>query len=285
MGWIRLYARLPVFVMFLTATAGLALVLMITELLTRRPANRPQWAQRCFRGANRCLGLDIRYHGQCLQTPALYVSNHISWCDIPAVGARVPLRFLAKSEVGHWPLIGWLARQGGTLFIQRGAGRARQTRADMARVLSGGESVLFFPEGTSTTGQTVMPFHGLLLQAAQKAGVPIQPVTISYCRNGQPDPVAPFVGDTSFLRHLAALLRQPPDQVEVSFHPPLFQPAGNTNRLAAQLHATILAGLQQHYGKDTTAPENPDFSTTDTPGLFPHPSPAAGQQFPGQNKV
>lgn len=282
MEWIRLCTRLPAFILFLAATAGLALLLHMAELFTRRPTNRLHWAQRCFRGANRCLGLDVRYHGECLQTPALFVSNHISWCDIPAIGARLPLRFLAKSEVGHWPLIGWLARQGGTLFIRRGGGQARHTREDMSRLLSGGESVLFFPEGTSSTGLTVLPFHGPLLQAAQKAGVPIQPVTISYRRNGQPDPVAPFVGDTTFLRHLIRLLRQAPARVDVSFHPPLIPPAGNSNRLAAQLHATILAGLHQCHSETAGIPGS---STADTPELFPHPSLAAGQQFPGQNKV
>lgn len=285
MGWIRLLARLSAFVLFLVGTAGLALILRLADVVCRRRIDRTPWAGRCFRGACRCLGLSLRYHGTPATEPALYVSNHISWCDIPVLGSLAPARFLSKAEVARWPLIGWLARQAGTLFIQRGGGQARRVKGTMARTLQQGESVLFFPEGTTSAGLTVLPFHGLLLQAARDADVPIQPVTISYRRDGHPDHILPFIGDDAFHHHLLGMLKQPPSRVDVLFHPPV-RATGEltTGELAERLHGTVREGLRQiQAGRyDTQAP---DLRTEDAPGLSPLPSLAAGQQSPDQNKA
>lgn len=81
------------------------------------------------------------------------------------------MRFLSKAEVGQWPVIGWLARQAGTLFIKRGGGQARAIKASIAQCLQAGESVMVYPEGTTSTGVAVLPMHGLLMSAAHLAGV------------------------------------------------------------------------------------------------------------------
>ena len=146
---LRLAIRLSVFTLFLAAITILALALRIGDVVTGRKLERTPWAGRCFRGACRCLGLHIRWHGPAPQANALVVSNHISWCDIPILGGLAPVRFLSKAEVADWPLIGWLARQAGTLFIQRGGGQARQVKSAIRSALASGESVLIFPEGTT----------------------------------------------------------------------------------------------------------------------------------------
>ena len=269
MEWLRLALRLGTFSLFLAATGLLATGLLATEILFRTSIDRAPWTRFCFRWACRCLGLDIHIHGARPSGNALFAGNHISWTDIPVLGSVQPVRFLSKSEVAHWPLIGWLARQGGTLFIKRGGGQARQIKAGIAEKLRAGESVLIFPEGTTSAGLTVLPFHGLLLKAAAESAVPIQPVTISYRRNNHPDHLAPFIGDDEFHSHLITLLRKPSPRVDVFFHPPVIvSPETGTKELSRQLHGTILGGLARiHAGEFDPARTGP-VRTGGVPGLF-----------------
>ncbi|KAA1172037.1 1-acyl-sn-glycerol-3-phosphate acyltransferase [Marinobacter salinexigens] len=273
MGWLRLIVRLTAFVLFLLATVTLAIVLLISDAITRRKIDRTPWAKRCFRVGCRTLGLRIHVHGAPDQENALFVSNHISWSDIPILGSLTPVRFLSKAEVGQWPVIGWLAQQAGTLFIKRGGGKARQIRRTISEHLTDGESVLIFPEGTTSSGLSVLPFHGLLLGAAADARTAIQPVTISYRRDGRPDHLAPFIGDDDFHTHMFAMLRQPSARVDVVFHAPVHAPAGidkaerSTSELSAQLHETVLAGLKRihdgefdHEPKPVRIADDPELS-------------------------
>lgn len=244
MAWPRLIFRLTAFCLFLLGTVLLALSLLAIDTVSRRRTDRTPWARRCFRWACGCLGLKVRIHGVEPERNALTVSNHISWSDIPILGSLTPVRFLSKSEVRDWPIIGWLAEQAGTLFIKRGGGRARRVRQAIAEQLHAGESVLVFPEGTTGAGHTVLPFHGLLLGAAAEAQVPIQPVSISYRREGQPDPIAPFIGDDAFHSHLVRLLKQPPACVDVLLHPVIHvTPETSTADLANRLWDTVRSGL------------------------------------------
>ena len=244
MAWLRLLFRLTAFGFFLLGTVLLTLSLLAIDTASGRRIDRTPWAQRCFHWACRSLGLKIRVHGVIPETNALTVSNHISWTDIPVLGSLTPVLFLSKAEVRDWPIIGWLAQQAGTLFIKRGGGRARRVRQAISMQLRDGESVLVFPEGTTGEGRTVLPFHGLLLGAAVESRAPIQPVTISYRRRGQPDPIAPFVGDDAFHSHLVRLLRQPATLVDVLFHPAIrVETESRTADLARHLHDTVRTGL------------------------------------------
>lgn len=253
-GALRLTLRLTAFTLFLAGIAILALTLRLADIMTGKRIDRTPWAGRCFRGACRCLGLTVHWHGPAPATNALVVSNHISWCDIPVLGGGIPVRFLSKSEVAEWPLIGWMARQAGTLFIRRGGGRARRVKSDLHSALSDGESVLVFPEGTTSAGLTVLPFHGLLLGAARDANVPVQPATLCYRRDSRPDHVAPFIGDDAFHRHLMRLLRSPAPRVDVLFHEPVtMTEAPGSQELARQLQATVLEGLHRIQAGDLDA--------------------------------
>ena len=121
-------------------------------------------------------------------SPALILSNHVSWLDIPVVSALSPVVFVAKSEVAGWPVLGWLAKLQRTVFINRQA--RHQTGAatsEIAGRLLGGDAVVLFAEGTSSDGNRVLPFRSALVGAAQAAmeqggakDVAIQPVTIAY---------------------------------------------------------------------------------------------------------
>lgn len=165
------------------------------------------------------LNLDVRVHGRPVQTPALWVSNHISWMDIPVLGSLFHLYFLSKAEVADWPLLGSLAKSAGTLFIRRGSGDAGKVSSDLAGHLAGGRSVLFFPEGTTTDGHALKRFFHKLFGAAVDADCQIQPVLICYRHGDGLHPVAPFVGDDEFFSHALEVLRGEPIVVDVMVLP------------------------------------------------------------------
>jgi 1-acyl-sn-glycerol-3-phosphate acyltransferase len=175
----------------------------------------------------------------CTGTPAasatLWVANHISWLDIPVLGGVIAPCFLSKQEVRDWPVIGWLARQAGTLFITRGkAGAAAQASAAILATLQAGRSVLLFPEGTTTTGQDVGTFHARLFAAAQDAGVTVQPIAVRYVgRGGEPHPLVPFVGEQSLWENLQGILQEPVIAAQIHFLEPIDSTALSRKALAA----------------------------------------------------
>jgi 1-acyl-sn-glycerol-3-phosphate acyltransferase len=140
----------------------------------------------------------------------------VSWTDIPLLGMLTPMSFLSKAEVRTWPVAGWLAAKAGSLFIRRGSGDSQLIRKQMSRHLEQAHPLLMFPEGTTTDGRSLRTFHGRLLSAAIDADVALQPVAIRYLRNGEPDSLAPFVGDDDLLSHLMRLFAN--DRGEVHIH-------------------------------------------------------------------
>lgn len=116
------------------------------------------------------------------------VSNHQSYLDVLVLAAHFPVQFVAKKEVGAWPLIGWMAKLGNTMFIDRGSTRhSLKCAHEITASLQQGIHVLVFPEGTSTNGTEVLPFKSMLFCAAHKAGSPVLPLTLNYIAiNGQP---------------------------------------------------------------------------------------------------
>lgn len=130
----------------------------------------------------------------------LIVANHISWLDVIVLNAVLPLRFVAKSEVRGWPVIGWLCARAHTLFIARHRrSDTAHTNLKMAEALQQGECLALFPEGTTTDGSRVKHFHSSLLQSAIDAHCNIYPVTIRYHdRAGNINTNAAYIDDMTF---------------------------------------------------------------------------------------
>src|SRR6185295_28294 len=129
----------------------------------------------------RLLGIALHSSGTPRQGATLIVSNHVSWLDILVINAVHPVRFVSKAEVRHWPLLGWLVACAGTLFIERERRRdALRVVHQVAAALRAGEIVALFPEGTTSDGNGVLPFHANLLQAALSAHAPMQPIALRY---------------------------------------------------------------------------------------------------------
>ncbi len=200
------------------------------------------------------LGIRLEALGRPVEGPTLIVANHISWVDIAALGTLCPGHFVAKSEVETWPLLGWLARRAGTFYIRRGDRKASAAvAARMTEAFIRDQSVLLFPEGTSTDGRQVRPFHARLFAAAIEAGCPVQPVAVRYPdRSGATHPAAPFIGDDTLLHHLWGLLRARGEfTVELRFLAPELSTGLTARALATRARDVIVA----HNGttRDTSA--------------------------------
>lgn len=165
-------------------------------------------AQIMMKKMCRIIGLELHVSGDLPADTGLLVSNHISWMDIPVVGAVLPSLFLSKVEVKNWPLIGWIASKNGTVFIARGKhGAASQATADLGYALENHVNVLLFPEGTTTDGTHLRNFHPRLYAAAISSERPVIPVTLRYeDTDGNLHTSVPFVDNQSFMGNLWQVL-------------------------------------------------------------------------------
>ncbi len=169
-----------------------------------------RWSHRLLRicGIELEVVGDLPSHGGC--QGALVVSNHISWLDIYVIHSWRPVRFVAKSEIRGWPVIGWLCEKTGTLFIERARKRdAHRVLHDITDVMLQGDLVGVFPEGTTTDGSDVLPFHANLMQAPISGGLPVLPLGLSYVDavTGKPTLAPAYIDDLSLLDCLNAVLR------------------------------------------------------------------------------
>ena len=198
-GWclvgVRLFGLAPI------VLSGLLLSVLIRGL--ERPIfgqNRlltPYITVAVCRFALRIIGLPCRVTGTPMRNPGAFVANHSSWLDIFALNSCARIYFVSKAEVSSWPLIGWLARATGTVFIRRSRqDAAQQTEIFRAR-LRNGHRLMFFPEGTSTDGLRVLPFKSSLFEAFfasddASTDLWIQPVSMAFF--APPERPAAFYG-------------------------------------------------------------------------------------------
>ncbi|HQR12483.1 MAG TPA: lysophospholipid acyltransferase family protein [Casimicrobiaceae bacterium] len=180
--------------------AGVATTLFVFPLVsaTRRRALVKRWSRQLLR----ILAVEPRVHGE-LGTRdgnVMVVANHISWLDIFVLNSVHPVRFVAKSELAAWPIVGAMIRGAGTLFVERAVRRDTHRVNDrVAKVLADGDVVAIFPEGTTTDGLDMLPFKSSLLQPIVDAQGHVQPVAIRYRTPDGSLSVAPaYVGDTTF---------------------------------------------------------------------------------------
>jgi 1-acyl-sn-glycerol-3-phosphate acyltransferase len=152
--------------------------------------------------------------------PVLLVANHISWLDILVLHAARHCRFVSKSDVQGWPLIGTLATGAGTLYIERASRRdAMRVVHRMADALRDGEVLAVFPEGTTSDGTDLLPFHANLIQAAISAPAPVVPVALRFVDrvSGAPSRAPCYVGDDTLLGSVWRTLTTPGLQAVVHF--------------------------------------------------------------------
>jgi 1-acyl-sn-glycerol-3-phosphate acyltransferase len=223
---------------------GLAIVLFAfpsLDVAARRERIR-WWARKMLA----VLGIAFECEGEPLRQSALVVVNHISWLDIMAVHAVVPeARFVSKADVKSWPLVSRLVDAAGTLYLEREKKRdALRVVHALAAALGGGEVVAIFPEGTTSTGHGLLPFHANLLQAAIATSTPVQPVAMRYSDATHPvSEAVEFVGDTGLFKSLWQTSCGDGVRVRLAFLPARASAGLERRELAAQLRADIAGAL------------------------------------------
>ncbi|MDV9032830.1 lysophospholipid acyltransferase family protein [Pseudomonas sp. RAC1] len=249
---VRASARLVRLMLVLLLGVAMATLIAVGERLGLRAGSerRQRWSCCFMKQLVGALPFEVRVVGTLPQQPMLWVSNHISWTDIPLLGMLTPLSFLSKAEVRQWPLAGWLAEKADTLFIRRGGGDSQRLREQIGARLGQACPLLIFPEGTTTDGRALRTFHGRLLAGAIDHGTPVQPVAIQYLREGEPDPIAPFVGDDDLLSHLLRLFGQAPGQVLIHLLPPLHSQGKERAVLALQAQQAIHLALYAEHDSE-----------------------------------
>ena len=162
-----------------------------------RRARIRSWSRRLLH----LMSIDIRIHGALAHPNVLVVANHVSWLDIFALHAVGPVRFIAKSEIARWPLLGRLVSGVGTLFVERARRHdTHRVNQQIAQALVEGDIVAVFPEGTVTDGTELLPFKGSLLQPIVDAQGHVQPVALRYrSPDGHASMVPAYTDETTFL--------------------------------------------------------------------------------------
>lgn len=199
----------------------------------KQKAYRKKWLQRIVR----TVGLELEVKGEAVtdQKSSLWVANHVSWMDIAVVGSQ-GVGFLSKSEVRKWPFIGWLGEQGGTVFIDRGGKNASQVAAKaIAEKINAGDSILVFPEGTTSSGEDVKRFHARIFAPALDHQLAVQAIAVQYLDDdGRLHPKASW-NDQSFMSNLLGVLAQPSIRVVLTFLPVVDAEQFSERRHLAQL--------------------------------------------------
>ncbi|CAB3776294.1 hypothetical protein LMG28688_00204 [Paraburkholderia caffeinitolerans] len=175
-----------------------------------------------------------------LDAGALVVSNHISWIDIYVINAWRPTPFVSKAEIRHWPLIGWFAQNLDTVFIEREKrSDARRIMHELAARLERGELMCVFPEGTTTDGLAIKPFHANMFQAPVSAGKPVQPICILYeDAQGRQTAAPAYIDDVSLKESLDALLKAGPVTAHV-YVGEAIEPGDDRRKLAARAQEAV----------------------------------------------
>jgi 1-acyl-sn-glycerol-3-phosphate acyltransferase len=208
-----------------------------------------RFARGWSRVACRIMNLRVVRVGAPAPGPALWAANHVSWLEAVALQSVSPLCFVAKSEVGRWPVIGRIAKAAGTLFLRRGSPRAAARAAEAAALrLAEGRSVAVFPEGTSTAGDEVLAFKSALFEAPARLGCDVQPVSVFYPRRPGTRAVAPFIGDDQFLPHLLRVLAEPEIVLELGFAPAMSGHGRTREELASEARDAVIASLRARRG-------------------------------------
>lgn len=175
----------------------------------------------------------------------MLVANHVSWLDIYLLNAVCPVRFVSKVEVRSWPVVGWLASRTGTLFIDRAKRHdTARVNSEMSAVLSNGGCLGVFPEGTTSNGSLLRPFHASLLQPAVHSQSQVWPAAIRYTHaDGSLNMAPAFVDDLTFAASLSMILSQAVIYAELEFLPPIEAHGKARRELARDAEHAIASAL------------------------------------------
>lgn len=235
----------------LHVTVGLAIVMLMINPISRRIRPGGEGLDsRTIRAWSvlmvRVFGMRVQRFGEPVPGAALFVANHVSWIDITLLHSQRVVGFVAKAEIARWPIVGWLASRGGTIFHHRGDNESLHgVMHQMLERLQKGRAIGVFPEGRTNNGQGVGVFHARIFQPAVLAGVPSQPVALKYGVGGCAQTTVAFKPRENFLQNFWRLLGEPARRVEVHFLESVSVDADGRRRMAEISRDRIIAAMWQ----------------------------------------
>jgi 1-acyl-sn-glycerol-3-phosphate acyltransferase len=246
---LRYLWRVPLLLLHVLVSLPITL-LMINPLfarLSRRGERLDHWAIRMWSGGlMRIFGFRLKRYGTPLPGSALFVANHVSWIDITLMHSQRVMGFVAKAEIARWPLIGWLAGRGGTIYHHRGNNESLHgVMHQMVQRLESGAAVGVFPEGRTNDGVALGVFHARIFQPAVLAAVPAQPVALKYGLRGDAQTSVAFAPKESFLANFLRLLGDRPRIAEVHFLEPIAVAEDGRRRMAETCRERIAEAMDR----------------------------------------
>lgn len=235
--------RLSFRLVWLSAELLLAAIAYVPAVLLRsadlKLRTRSHWLQQSCRRLLRVLNIEVDVQGP-VPTTGLLVCNHLSYLDVLVLGALAPAAFVAKGEVKHWPVFGWFAALAGTVFVDRQrrtqTGRAAE---EIQAVLESGQPIVLFPEGTSSDGETVLPFKSSLLEPAANTPWPLSAGALRYeVDDGNAGEEICYWKDMTFFPHLLNLLTKSRIIAHIRLSP-VDRTTTCRKALARQLHSVV----------------------------------------------
>lgn len=227
------------------AMAAALIVCVPLHFLWKAAGLRPIWPQIFLSAAGWCAGLRVRIEGDRRPERVLFVSNHVTWLDILALGGATGAAFVSRDDVERWPLVGWIAGLNGTLYVAREARRQVHGQADrLRRTLDSGRAVALFPEGTTEGGHEVLPFRPSLFAALFPPldAVQVQPVAIDY--GSLAEEIAWVGAEPAGANARRVLSRRGTIPVTLRFLAPVDpHAAGDRKTLAARAQGEVVAAL------------------------------------------
>ena len=227
LSWLVLYALIT-----------LIIVPIVFNPLANKLPKKRQLASFLYRRIYSALNIKLVVHGEPTKQSSLWVSNHISWVDILLFAGGHTVDFIAKSEVGDWPLVGNVVKKTGTVLIDRNNKfQAYRSLPLLQERMLAGTPILVFPEGTTTSGSHTLPFKPMFYQAAIRESMVIQPISLHYLNsNEEPTDSVAFIDEDDFSISLKRILKQPQITAHIHFLPALS---------AEQFHRKIMAKKNQ----------------------------------------
>ncbi len=212
-----------IILVFLTYTPVYWLLLKINQPLGHR------FGRFYLSSWRKCIGHQLIIRGELSKVkPTFFVSNHSSYVDILVLGTFIPARFVAKLEVAQWPIMGWLATHQATIYIDRNRSAISEGTDKLFEAIDRGESLILFPEGTTSDGCRILPFGSSFFDVAMKKNLVVQPITVTYAgwdRLPMPYFMRKICGwfspDVDLLGHLWSISQWGTVQVIVDLHPPI----------------------------------------------------------------
>ena len=241
--FVRYLLRLPLLALHVFVVLPFLLIILISPLArhSRTNVGFADWAVRKWSaGLMRIFGFKMRRFGTPLSGPALFVANHISWIDIVALHSQRWMGFVAKAEIERWPIVGWCASRGGTIYHHRGN---NDSLSDVMNVmlerLNYGRAIGVFPEGRTSRGDKLGVFHARIFQPAVIAQVPAQPVALKFGTGGNAQTIIAFAENENFMQNFIRLLGEPSRICEVHFLEPITASEDGRRKMADYCHRKI----------------------------------------------